>query len=257
MKKFFVSSFLVFLFILQPLVVFAENSDLQSIHKAVVDLNVRFQPKMGNNRIDHIKKGQTVKVKKVLQKWCQIEYKKYSSAYVYCPYLKKIIIPQPKITDKPTLTVSKKALSATAIEVRDYNNNLVSIREKALDRVQLLVKGIDTEKDFAEKVLPLFPKIGVIFQDAAEESSLKVPPADTKALFEAAQEIYSIDSQIVERVVTTYKDSSSDKSLEFFNTLSSDLVGKEREAISNYNKIKNQLAEKYGIDIEDMESINS
>lgn len=57
-------------------------------NQAIQDLNVRFQPKLGNNRIDHLKKDQIITVKKVLGTWCQIEYKKYKNAYVACNQLK-------------------------------------------------------------------------------------------------------------------------------------------------------------------------
>jgi len=52
------------------------------------NVNVRILPQAGAARINHVLKGETVNVLKVLGGWCQIEDKRYRHAYVDCSFLK-------------------------------------------------------------------------------------------------------------------------------------------------------------------------
>jgi hypothetical protein len=84
-KKLFIVALLLFSFSMTALA-----AQPPTIYRAKYDLNIRSAPKVGENRIGYFKKGQQVKVKKILGNWCQVEYKKYKNAYAYCPFLKKI-----------------------------------------------------------------------------------------------------------------------------------------------------------------------
>lgn len=85
MKKFLISLLLASVFI--P-VVLAEGIVMQpGSYMAEKNVNVRLLPKAGSHRIDHLHKGQEIKVKRVVKGWCEIEYKKYWHAYVDCSFL--------------------------------------------------------------------------------------------------------------------------------------------------------------------------
>jgi|GEM_PF-4452993 len=50
----------------------------------VVNANVRSTPRIGNNRIGYIKKGTDVEITAIQGNWCQVNYKNFKKAYVYC-----------------------------------------------------------------------------------------------------------------------------------------------------------------------------
>ena len=108
-------------------------------YRATSNVNVRYQPKVGNNRIDHFLKGDTVKVTKVVGSWCKVDYKKYRSAYVRCAYLLK---------GSQDSVRQEKPLTAEAKVFKDYNDSVISIRKKALQSVVDVVtknsQGADT-----------------------------------------------------------------------------------------------------------------
>lgn len=56
---------------------------------AKVDSNIRLKPAYDAMRIGYFKKGETVIVKRLIGRWCHVEYKTYRNAYVYCPLLEK------------------------------------------------------------------------------------------------------------------------------------------------------------------------
>jgi protein-disulfide isomerase len=85
MKKFLIA--LMFVLMLVPAAL-AESVNFQTgLHVAKMNVNVRVLPKMWSRRIDHLLKGQTVNVKRVVSGWCDIELKKFKHAYVNCSLL--------------------------------------------------------------------------------------------------------------------------------------------------------------------------
>lgn len=76
---------------------FAASRNYVGENVAKLNVNVRSQPQMGNNLINHYKKGQTVIVTKQIGSWCKVQLKKYNKAYVYCPNLKPIENPTTQI----------------------------------------------------------------------------------------------------------------------------------------------------------------
>ena len=73
-------------------------------HITTQDLNIRSQAKLGNNLIDHIKKGHSMKVKKMVGQWCEIEFKKYRHTYVACRFLKAVNESPQQISESNTLS---------------------------------------------------------------------------------------------------------------------------------------------------------
>ena len=212
-------------------------------YKASSNLNVRYQPKVGDNRIDHFLKGDTVKVTKVLGSWCKVDYKKYRSAYVRCAYL----------TNAKKVVQVEKPLSAEAKLFKDYNDAVVSIRKEALQSVADMIfssqNGVDSNDYMIQHGAEIFTKVGVIFDKARKDTAaLSTPPALAN-LAKAVDHVYEVDAQIVSKLVAYFSDTTNvTKSYEDMATQLSDVIGTERVALSLYEDQWNIFVKQYGLE---------
>lgn len=85
MKKILIASILVLM--LFPTAMAASVSYQTGLHQAKTNVNVRILPRANSARINHLHKGETVNVKRVVGGWCEIDLKKYKHAYVNCSLL--------------------------------------------------------------------------------------------------------------------------------------------------------------------------
>jgi len=72
-------------------VAFAAGSNFQpGPYNATKNLNVRYLPRAGSVRINHLHKGDEVSVKRSVRGWCEIELKRYRQAWVNCSFLSPV-----------------------------------------------------------------------------------------------------------------------------------------------------------------------
>jgi|GEM_PF-3907892 len=85
MKKILIASILVLMLV--PAAMAAGVSFQPGMYQSKTNVNVRILPRFTSARINHLHKGETVNVKRVVGGWCEIDLKKYKHAYVNCSLL--------------------------------------------------------------------------------------------------------------------------------------------------------------------------
>ena len=92
MRKLLVAAALIATFSAAPTVLASTRPDWVGYNVAKLNINVRSKPWVGDNtnRINWIPGGERVIVIKQMKDWCEIRFKRYRHAYVYCPNLRHV-----------------------------------------------------------------------------------------------------------------------------------------------------------------------
>lgn len=225
--------------------------------EALTNVNVRSQAKVGNNRIDHLMKGQKVELKRKVGNWCHIVYKKYRSAYVYCPNLIEVkattatkttttVVTKPKTPEVP------KVLSAEAIALRDYNAQIIDIREKLMRDMQVYGQklgsvSMDDYPAYVKAYKDAFVAIkndGLF--DAAQKKVMDLPvPTGLEPLQQAALDIYARDFEMLDEFIAVLDSMTTQEGMTSFYEKISSISEEERALISKYNALLKAYAEEY------------